>query len=399
MKIAFIVECFPRISETFILDQITGFLDLGHEVVILSFWKPDHTQPVHDDVRRYQLLKRTEYLHYTPGPWRGRIQRWLYRAQHLPAALIHRSRKAGPRVPLRHLVGRHLQKVIPLVQHTADLIYCQFGTTAQEFADFAPHLDVPCVVAFWGYDVELLPEEKPGVYNDVFASFDLCCTPSHYLAEKLVNLGCPRDRLLLQRIGLKTTRLVTPPRKPESSPIKLLSVGRLVPEKGFHLSIEAVSRLRGSFAYRIIGDGPERSKLEALIRQARLTECVTLVGAQTREHVFDSMAESDIYLCPSLRESYGVANLEASYFRLPVIASRVGGVPEIVQHGVTGWLVSAGDVAAMAAYTQQLMDNTQLRWQMGNAGHDLVASHFNQDQLMRNLEARFLQLINRPQRG
>ncbi|MCS6805688.1 MAG: glycosyltransferase [Acidobacteriota bacterium] len=399
MKIAFIVECFPRVSETFILDQITGFLDLGHEVVILSFWTPDRAQPVHDDVNRYQLPERTEYLHYTPGPWRGRMQRWLYGARHLPAALMRRARKASPAIPLRLLLGRHLQKVIPLVRHTVDVIYCQFGTTAKEFAFLAPHLDVPWVVAFWGYDVELLPEEKPGVYDDVFTAFDLCCTPSQYLAEKLLRLGCPRERLLIQRIGLKTAHMLESPPKREQSPIKLLSVGRLVPEKGFHLSIEAVCRLRGSFVYRIIGDGPERSKLEELIRQARLTDRVTLVGAQPREQVFRSMAESDIYVCPSLRESYGVANLEASYFRLPVIASRVGGVPEIVHHGVTGWLVPPGDVAALAAHIQQLMDEPQLRYQMGNAGHDRVLSQLNQEQLMKHLEAHFLRLINRPARG
>jgi colanic acid/amylovoran biosynthesis glycosyltransferase len=269
---------------------------------------------------------------------------------------------------------------------------------AKEFAFLTPDLGVPCAVAFWGYDVDLLPQEKPGVYEDVFATFDLFCTPSHYLADKLETIGCPRNKLLIQRIGLKTAQLKPPPAKPDRSPIKLLSVGRLVPEKGFHLSIEAVSQLRGAFEYQIIGDGPERNRLDELVRRKGVTDRVKLVGYKTRDEVFQIMSESDMYLCPSLRESYGVANLEASYFRLPVIASRVGGVPEIVQDGVSGWLVSPGDIAAMTSLTQRLMDDRSLRWQMGDAGFDFVSSQFNHHQLMGNLEQHFLQLINQSTR-
>jgi colanic acid/amylovoran biosynthesis glycosyltransferase len=397
MKIAFVVECFPRISETFILDQATGFLDLGHDVMILSLWNPDAPFPHHRDIEQYQLLNKTEYLNYTPGPFRGRMQRWRYFARHFPGAFYHWVRhspaKGGPRLPLRCLFGRHIQKTYPLLAPQVDLVYCHFGTTARELSFLRHDLKKPFVVAFWGYDVDLLPEKNPGVYEEVFGTFDLCCTSSQYLSNKLIALGCPQERLLIQPIGLKTDALKRFPLSRGQKPLRLLSVGRLVEEKGYVFSLKAVSQLRGDVEYCIIGDGPDREKLIRLIGELGLEQRVKLLGNRTREDVFEAMARSDIHLCPSLRESFGVANMEASFFQLPVLASRVGGVPEVVQDGRTGLLVPPGDIDAFTDALQYLVDHPEDRMRMGEAGRRLVEAQFDHHSLMRHLEQQFQRLV------
>jgi colanic acid/amylovoran biosynthesis glycosyltransferase len=403
MRIAFIVECFPRISETFILDQMTGFVDLGHEVRLFSLGKPDAAVPYHRDLEKYQLLNQTEYLDYTPGPVRGRMRRMLYFARHFPAALAHWARRshtnAGSGLPFRCLFGKHIQKVFPLLAHQVDLVYCHFGTTAREFSFLRDHLKTPFVVAFWGYDVDLLPNEKPGVFDEVFSKFDLFCTPSHYLAGRLIRLGCPQERLMIQRIGLPTAPLSRLPLTRGTRPLKLLSVGRLVEAKGYAVAIEAVSKLRGDVEYCIIGDGSKRVKLTKLITELGVEQRVRLLGYMKREDVFQMMAESDIYICPSLRESFGVANLEASFFQLPVVASSIGGIPEVVQDGVTGLLVPPADVGALVNALDYLINHPESRQRMGEAGRRFVEAHFDHPSLMRQLEQQFQQLIARQQRA
>ncbi|MBI3949718.1 MAG: glycosyltransferase [Acidobacteria bacterium] len=399
MKIAFVLECFPRVSETFILDQVTGFLDLGHEVVLLSLWTPDTGVFLHADISHYQLLDKTEYINYHPGAFRGRIKRLLYFAQNFPGTFYRWARrpptKKVPRVPLHFLFGKQIQKVYPLVRHQVDLVYCHFGTTAREFSFLRDRLKKPFVAAFWGYDVDLLPQGRPGVYKEVFEKFDLFCTSSHYLAKKLVALGCPQERLMLQRVGLKTDQLknILPTRG--AQPLRFLSVGRLVEEKGYSFSIQAVSKLRCDYEYCIIGDGPARERLTRLIGELGLAQRVKLLGYKMRHEVFQFMAGSDIYLCPSLRESFGVANLEASFFQLPIIASRIGGIPEVVQDGKTGLLVPPGDVEALTTALEHLIAYREVRLRMGEAGRKMVEAQFDQRSLMRHLEQQFRRLVAR----
>jgi colanic acid/amylovoran biosynthesis glycosyltransferase len=397
MRIAFVLECFPRISETFILDQITGLLDLGHDVVLLSLWKPDEAIPLHRDIERYDLLSKTEYADYTPGEFRGRMKRARYFASRFPRALLTwmKSRRSPDalKLPLRCLFGRHIQKLYPLLGRSVDLIYCHFGTTAREFLFLRKALRIPFAAAFWGYDVELLPEIKPDVYDEVFDALDLFLAPSRYLAGKLIDLGCPEDRLVVQKIGLKLDAANQAPVARTGSPAKLLSVGRLVEEKGYAISIPAVARLDCDFEYSIIGDGPERDALRRLIAELGLEHRVKLLGAQCREDVFQAMAESDLYLCPSLRESFGVANLEASFSQLPIVASNVGGIPEVVQDGTAGLLVPPGDVEALSIAIGTLIADTGLRIRMGEAGMRYVRDNFDHRSLMRHLEQQLLRVI------
>lgn len=160
------------------------------------------------------------------------------------------------------------------------------------------------------------------------------------------------------------------------------SVGRLVPVKSQDTILEAVHRLREEspelgrrLRCVLVGEGPERANLEQRIHQLRLEDCVVLAGE--REDIPDLLACMDIFLLPSLGEGISNTILEAMAAGLPVIASDVGGNPELVQQEVTGLLVGTRDVAALSAAIARLAADPELRIRMGNAARKRIDADFS----------------------
>jgi N-acetyl-alpha-D-glucosaminyl L-malate synthase BshA len=125
----------------------------------------------------------------------------------------------------------------------------------------------------------------------------------------------------------------------------------------------------------MIGDGPERSRAEAFCRDRGLRERVSFVG--NVPNLEEVVGGSDVFLLPSETESFGMAALEALASEVPVIATRAGGLPEVVEDGVTGYLLPVGDIEGMAERTIEILRNHDLRVRMGRAGRELAASTFN----------------------
>ncbi|OFV93263.1 MAG: N-acetyl-alpha-D-glucosaminyl L-malate synthase BshA [Acidobacteria bacterium RIFCSPLOWO2_12_FULL_54_10] len=140
--------------------------------------------------------------------------------------------------------------------------------------------------------------------------------------------------------------------------------------------VEIFSLVREKVPCRLIliGDGPDRSAAELLIHKKGLQQHAFFLGKQ--ENVEDTLGISDVLLLPSELESFGLAALEAMACEAPPIASRVGGLPELVTHGVDGFLAEVGDVKAMADYAVRLLLDNELRQQMSKAGRQTAETRF-----------------------
>lgn len=137
--------------------------------------------------------------------------------------------------------------------------------------------------------------------------------------------------------------------KVHGSKFKLLYVGRLAPEKGIHVLLESLAHLpRDSFELTIVGAGQEMDKLLALSRSRGLEQFVRFVGSVRKEEVWGYYRDADLLVVPSISEGQGVVIIEAMAIGVPVIASRVGGIPELVEHGTNGFLFTAGDSVGLA---------------------------------------------------
>jgi len=159
--------------------------------------------------------------------------------------------------------------------------------------------------------------------------------------------------------------------------------GRLAPIKGIPNLVRAFGLLHPEFPearLEIAGEGPERGSIAQLVDELDLRNCVTLLG--WKSDFASVLANWDIFVLPSLEESFGIAAVEAMAAGLPVVASDVGGLPEIVQDGETGWLVPAGDPGQLADRLRTLLLQPEKRVRMGIQGKNRARTHFSEDRMV-----------------
>jgi glycosyltransferase involved in cell wall biosynthesis len=180
---------------------------------------------------------------------------------------------------------------------------------------------------------------------------------------------------------------------PQGRPV-IGTVSRLSREKGLHHLIEAVAspELRGIATVRIAGDGPERARLEADVRDRGLEYVVDFAGWLDYEDVPAFLQSLDIFVLPSLFEGFGVAAVEASAAGLPVIASRVQGLPDVVVDGETGILVPPGDGAALARAIRSLLDDPMRARGLGLAGRSFVSQRYDWSKNAAEMERLYIEL-------
>jgi len=164
-----------------------------------------------------------------------------------------------------------------------------------------------------------------------------------------------------------------------SSGLEILNVGRLAPVKGQALLIDAVARLRdnGIEAHaRIVGDGPEREPLERRIDELGLRDAVELTGPVGQDRIRELYAQADVFCLPSFREGLPFVLMEALAMELGVVATRIMGIPELVDDGESGRLVSPGRVDELAAALAELARDPDRRRSLGAAGRATVEREY-----------------------
>jgi glycosyltransferase involved in cell wall biosynthesis len=227
-------------------------------------------------------------------------------------------------------------------------------------------------------------------------------TISDYNRRLLAELYGPAAAAKIQVIHCGVDlRVFTPPAAAPDGPLTMLCVGSLQEKKGQRYLIEAcgaLARAGRDVRCLLVGEGETRSALEALIAQHGLSGRVQLLGAQPRDRVQALLAEAHLAVLPSISTSSGrqegipVALMEAMAMGLPVVATRISGVPELVEHEVNGLLVSDRDVPALAAAIARLADDPALRERFGAAGRATVERAFE----LRRCAAELRALLLRP---
>lgn len=400
LRVALLVNQFPVVSETFILDQITGLLDRGHTVDIYAR-SPGDAGLEHPSVRAYGLMPRTRYL---VAP--------LSRRRRLTGALLELAPRFRKRPglalralnPIRH--GRDALTLARLYLQAAfvdrpayDVIHCHYGTIGRMVVRLRDEGSVAgkLVTTFHGFDATMMIREHgTAYYESLFERGDLFLPVSEYLKRSLIEAGCPGSKIHVHHMGVdcETFQPRGTPRPPDEE-IRLLSVARLVEKKGLEFSIRAVAALRDEFPrvhYRIVGDGPLRRHLEELVHTLNADRHVSFAGWQTRDAVLDQMQRSDLFLAPSVTSDDGneegipVGIMEAMAVGLPVVSTYHSGVPELVDAGRTGVLVAQRDTSALVTALRGLLQTPQAWSTMGALARQTIQEHFNnrrlQDQLV-----------------
>ncbi|HWO93559.1 MAG TPA: glycosyltransferase [Dehalococcoidia bacterium] len=246
----------------------------------------------------------------------------------------------------------------------------------------------PLVVSAWGYDILQAPRRTPlhawmtrfalSQAQAITATGEALATATRRFAPAgravhVVPYGIDLDRFAPadDDRGKSTDEA--------SAPI-IGSVKALLPTKGFPYLIKAMPLIlerHPNARLVLIGEGPERPRLDRLIASLRLENHVELPGELPNSEVPDQLRCMDVYVQPSLTESFGVSALEASACGLPVVATDVEGGRDIVRHGETGLLVPPGDARALASAILRLLDDPALAKRMGEAGRRFVRERYN----------------------
>jgi colanic acid/amylovoran biosynthesis glycosyltransferase len=196
------------------------------------------------------------------------------------------------------------------------------------------------------------------------------------------------DKLQVVRCGIDARAFRPARRGVGRGPLHVLCVGRLVAGKGQALLIEALAQLP-ELDVTFVGEGPERAQLERLAHALGVRERVRFAGAIGQDALPGLYERADLFCLPTLAEGLGVVLLEAMAAGLPVVSTRVMGVPEVVDDGVTGLLVAPGRADTLAAALARLAGDPDLRARMGDAGRARVAREFDLSAAAERLEELF----------
>lgn len=204
------------------------------------------------------------------------------------------------------------------------------------------------------------------------------------------------DKLVVVRCGLDLSRFerlrpVTPI-PPRRAKHRVLSVGRLSPEKGQHGLIQAFAAVRAAgidAELRILGDGPERSRLENLIQELGLEGSVTLGGRVPAAQVVAELAQSDVFAISSFMEGLPVVLMEALAMEVPVVAPAVAGIPELIQHGESGLLFAVSDWQSLSRKLIRILRDPEVARRLALQGKRRVEAEFDIHKAIEPLMQRF----------
>lgn len=407
MRIAFLVDQFPALSETFILHQITGLIDRGHQVDIYSN-NLGNLSKIHPEVETYQLLDRTFYSQMPEDRWSRLLQGLglvFSKGVKEPATCLasinpFQYGKQAASMRLLYSASRFMDKP------PYDIIHCQLGFLGIQglLLSKIGAAKGKLVTSIRGSDFMLYVNMfGKDYFNELFKEGDLFLPVCESFKQEMIKLGCDPNKIVVHRSGLDFESFAfTPRQERQDARVRLVTVARLTESKGVEYGIRAVAKLVPDYPqidYQIIGDGPLMADLQQLIDELGVNGNAKLLGWKQRPEVVEILQQADIMVTPSITATTGaregIPNVlkEAMAMGLPVISTQHSGIPELIEDGVSGFLVPEHDVDALAQKLGYLIDHSELWSEMSRAGRAHLEEHYNLNQLNDRLVEIYEQLL------
>jgi glycosyltransferase involved in cell wall biosynthesis len=382
-KLAYLTGEYPRASDTFIQREVAHLRALGHHVLTCSIrttgaehlvgpeQREEHarTFKVLDAVKRPHTTLKA-HLHWMASParylsalalaWRtapkgirGRVFNLIYFLE--AGVLAHKLEQDGV---------THLHNHIAKASCTVAMLVGALSGVKWSFTIHGP--DIFFEPHHWRID------EKASR-----AAFVACI--SHFCRSQLMCFANAThwDRFHIIHCGVDPSRYAP---QSERKGLTALFVGRLAGVKGVPILIDAMAILaekHPDLVLRLIGDGPDRKALEADVASRGLNDRVTFLGYKSQSEVAEELAQADVFVLPSFAEGVPVVLMEAMASQVPVVTTRIAGVPELVEDGVSGRLVPPGDTVAFAQALDALLTDPEQRHTFGAAGRDKVLADYD----------------------
>ncbi len=395
MRVAFVLKGYPRLSETFIAQEIAALERRGLQITIVSLRHPTDARRhvVHDEIRA-PLLYLPEYL--LREPLRVLRAWWRMRAFNSYPKVRALWLRDLRRDPTPNRIRRFGQALVLAAELPPDVtrLHAHFLHTPASVARYAALLrGLPWSGSAHAKDIWTTPEWEK---REKLASCDWLVTCTAANREHLAALA-PPGRVELVYHGVDLTRFSQPPSSRDGEPAVILSVARLIEKKGIEVLLEALARISPKLHWRFVqvGDGPLKGSLHHQARALGLGEKTTWRGALTQDELLVEYRNADLFALASRvardgdRDGLPNVLLEAQSQGLPCVATRVSAIPELVRDGQTGLLVEENDPDALARALEALISSPARRRALGLAGQARVAEVFGLDANLEPLARKF----------
>lgn len=397
MKVAFLTELFPKLSETFILNQITGLINNGYSIEVFATRAADEPK-THAQIEEYSLIERTTYTN-KPTTYSGSISQIsgtiLRHPRTFPIVISSLSRGKNGIARIANI-----DTFLDAGSNEFDIYHAHFGNVAKSWDFLCGSSAIPerltqspFIVSFYGEDASYILQEDPNAYNQLFKQCDVVTVLSEDMKSDLISVGCPKNKIVIQPLGVDVEQFKYRERTPSNDGIDVLTVARFDEQKGLEYAIDAIAPLLDQYdvTYRIAGDGPLFDEIQEQIASQGITDSVELLGWVDQTEVRELYDGSDVFLLPSVtaddgsKEGTPTVLLEAQACGLPIVSTYHAGIPEIVDEGESGLLVPERDVNSLREELEKMFEFPENWSEMGAKGRELVERRHSIDAIVSGL--------------
>ncbi|HJQ15609.1 MAG TPA: glycosyltransferase [Allosphingosinicella sp.] len=396
-------------SQTFVVNEIKDHLRAGFEVDVLSIQGADTADFPASELGS-EFEGRIVYLNVPTKAVRKLEQiasNLLARPRHIRSIIgAFRAIKGEPlraRLQAAAVAARMLE-----IAHEYEIFHCHFGDVGRlvAIALEAAASRAKLATTFHGYDVtksQFQPLDR--YYRSLIARCDVLLPVNDIWSEKLVGAGFRPSNVVVHHMGVDTAELDKAPvvQPKTQSGFRVALVGRMVEKKGHEFALAALSELRArgfEIVADFVGDGPLRDSVTRLVARYGLADCVQMSGACDHPATLEKMRQADAIILPSVTARNGdmegipVVLMEAMAIGRPVISTRHSGIPELIEHGVSGLLVDERDARQLAEAMARLIEDPDLRTRLALGGRSKVEEGFDLEEQGRALRSIYITLLD-----
>ncbi len=393
VPLAYLVSRYPAVSHTFILREVAQLRALGHVIHTASINPPDRALERMDDAEREQSLATYCVKADTAV---GSLRALAYWATRAPLRLL-RTLRLG--VQLGHGAKglAYAFEAAMVARWMADKklahLHVHFGNAGATVGVLAKALN-QCHLSYTIHGPDEFDDVPGQQLSQKMAAADVVVCISQFARSQLMRISAPADwpKFQVCRLGVDPTQF-TPSRGSQgTSGVNLLCVGRLTPAKCQVLLVQACARLRDAgvaFTLTMVGEGPDRGRVESAIARHGLQDLAKLTGALTQQGVRQAFSQADIFVLPSLAEGIPVVLMEAMCSLVPCVSTPVNGIPELIEHDCDGLLATPGDIDSLVAQLQRLCASPEDRARLARAASEKVRQRFDLGRNVRQLSQIF----------
>lgn len=393
LHICIVTNEFPALTETFITTKVLELHKRGHRITVIRNQRSGEINASHSVLIQQANIEVLNYVDISS------VSEFAKAATEDPSLVIKSFFKEP--FKFKNEYKQTLQSTL-LNKYDFDIIHFEFSGLAISYLDAIKNLNAKTVVSCRGTAEKVKPISQPGrkmQLKKLFSLVDSIHCVSADMAKTIQPYCSEAEKIFINRPSIDADIFKrSKPYNSSASTLQILTIGRFTFQKGYLIGLMAMKelKLKGiSFTWKIVGDGPQLEEIMYHIHALELGDCVELLGKKNRNEIVSLYNEVDLFLLPSVYE--GIANvcLEAMAMELPVVATKSGGMEEVIDHNNDGSLCEVYSADDIANHLYLLCNDLERRKSLGIKARQKVLEHFTLQRQVNVFEEVYCTLKNK----